>query len=104
MPEEMKNFIPEFDKDCKETIDKFVSIALPVKVTPEVDVRPVTTECCGRPIITPGKRHKCELGKENGDCEFIIIQKMKVEIPVKFKVKTDIDDPFVDCEVRKDEE
>ena len=98
--EEVLAFIPGTNDD-KEIIEKFLSIALPVKVTPSVDVKPVKAETCGRPIITPSKHGRCELGNKDGDCEFTIIQKMKIEIPVRFKVKTDIDDPFVDCELQK---
>lgn len=85
-----------------EVVEKFLSIALPVKVSPSVDVKPVKTEACGRPIITTSKHGKCDIGNKNGDCEFTIIQKMKVEIPVTFRIKTDIDDPCIDCEIRKE--
>ena len=98
--EEVLAFIPGTNDD-KEIIEKFLSVALPVKVTPSVDVKPVKAETCGRPIITGSKHGRCDLGNKDGDCEFTIIQKMKIEIPVRFKVKTDIEDPFVDCEVRK---
>ena len=101
--EEVLAFIPG-SSDDKENIEKFLSIALPVKVTPSVDVKPVKAETCGRPIITPSKHGRCDLGNKDGDCEFTIIQKMKLEIPVRFKVKTDIDDPFVDCEIKKYED
>ncbi|MBQ9314031.1 MAG: hypothetical protein IJ220_03375 [Clostridia bacterium] len=98
--EETLAFIPGTNDD-KEIIEKFLSVALPVKVTPSVDVKPVKAETCGRPIITSSRHGKCELGNKDGDCEFTIIQKMKIEIPVRFKVKTDMDDPFVDCEVKR---
>lgn len=101
MEEDLLGFHPEDNN--KELIEKFLSIALPVKVTPSVDIKPVKTEPCGRPIITPTKHGKCELGEKDGDCEFTIIQKMKIEIPVKFNIRTDIDDPFVDCEFRRED-
>ena len=99
--DEILAFIPGTENDT-ELIEKFLSVALPVTVTPFVDVKPVKAETCGRPIITPTKHGKCELGNKEGECGFTIIQKMKIEIPVRFKVKTNIEDPFVDCELRED--
>ena len=91
------------DDYAKELIEKFLTICLPVKIIPCVEVKPIKAECCGKPIITPRHDYCCK-GSENGCCEFTIIQKMKVEIPVEFKTKTDIADPFVDCEFRKDDD
>ena len=99
--EEIFAFIPGCESDI-ELIEKFLSIALPVKVTPSVEVKPIKAETCGRPIITSTRHGKCELGNKDGDCEFTIIQKMKMEIPVQFKVKTKIEHPFVDCELRNE--
>lgn len=91
------------DDYTKELIEKFLTICLPVKITPCVEVKPIKAECCGKPIITT-KDDYCHKCTENGCCEFTIIQKMKVEIPVEFKTKTDIADPFVDCEFKKDDD
>ena len=99
--EEILAFIPGTDNDI-EIIEKFLSVALPVTVKPCVDVKPVRAETCGRPIIAPTKFGKCELGNQEGECGFTIIQKVKIEIPVSFRVKTTMDDPFVDCELRED--
>ena len=93
--------IPESD-NFKEIIEKFLSIALPVRVTPLVKVKPIKTECCGKPIITPTKHGNCSIVNDKDNCEFTIVQKMKLEIPVEFKVKTDVSDPFVDCEMKKE--
>lgn len=91
------------DNKCKELIEKFLTICLPVKIKPEVEVKQIKTECCGKAIIVPGRGccHKCD---EDGSCEFTIVQKMKIEIPVEFKTKTEINKPFVDCEFKKDED
>ena len=92
------------DKNCIELIEKFLTICLPVTITPCIEVKQIKTETCGKPIITPTHGNNCCRGSENGVCEFTIVQKMKVEIPVEFDAKTTIDDPFVDCEFHKDKE
>ncbi|MBQ9280436.1 MAG: hypothetical protein IJ215_05295 [Clostridia bacterium] len=107
MPEEeISIYMPghDDDTDCKEIVEKFVSLEIPVKVSPDVEVKHTKSECCGRAIIVPSRHHKYEMGKEDNDCEFTIVQKMKIEIPVKFKVKTDVKDPFIDCELKKDDD
>ena len=91
-----------YTDECKELIEKFLTICLPVTITPCVDVRRIKSECCGNPIITPNHHKNCCKSKEDGSCEFTIVQKMKVEIPIEFKAETKIDDPFVDCEFKKD--
>ena len=88
--------------ECKELIEKFLTICLPVTITPCVDIKRIKSECCGNPIITPNHHKNCCKSKEDGSCEFTIVQKMKVEIPIEFKAETKIDDPFVDCEFKKD--
>ena len=89
------------DNDCKELIEKFLTIGLPVTITPCVKVKSIKAECCGNAIIMPRHETCCQT-KDNDKCEFTIIQKMKVEIPVEFSAETLINDPFVDCEFRKD--
>lgn len=89
------------DNDCKELIEKFLTIGLPVTITPCVKVKSIKAECCGNAIIVP-KHETCCKTKDSDKCEFTIIQKMKVEIPVEFSAETLINDPFVDCEFRKD--
>lgn len=92
-----------YTDECKELIEKFLTICLPVTITPCVDVKRIKSECCGNPIITPNHHKNCCKGKDDdGSCEFTIVQKMKVEIPLEFKAETKIDDPFVDCEFKKD--
>ena len=103
MPEEGFSFFFN-DEKCRDIIEKFLSVALPVKVSPSVDIKPISVETCGKPIITSGRHPRCEMGNKKGDCEFTIIQKMKLEIPVQFMIKTDIEDPYVDCEVKKDDD
>ena len=93
--------IPNNLGDYKYVIEKFLTICLPVNVKPCVDVKHVKTVCCGEPIITP-KRGMCCKGGENSGCEFTIVQKMKLEIPLEFSTETKIDKPFVDCEFKKD--
>ena len=93
-----------FCDDCKSVIEKFLTICLPVSTTPIVRVGKIKTECCGNPIVSSKKYEKCCGEMKNGSCDFTVIQKMKVEIPIDFTASTKIDDLYVDCEFRHDKD
>lgn len=93
---------PEMGDDCRAFIEKFLSICLPVKIIPCVEVKKIKVDCCGNALVVPHHHENCCNFNKNGDCEFTIVQKMKVEIPVEFSTQTIIEDPFVDCEFQKD--
>lgn len=92
-----------FDNDYICAIEKFLTVCLPVSVKPCVRVGNIKTECCGRPILSSSRAEKCcNKGCEEGSCHFTIIQKMKIEIPLEFTADTDVDNLFVDCELKDD--
>ena len=99
---EKKPDYPKYDDDCRALIEKFLTICLPVTVTPCIKVGRIKTECCGNPILSSHKYDKCCEEMKDGCCKFTIIQKMKVEIPLDFNADTDMDELFVDCELRND--
>lgn len=95
---------PDYDC-CKEIIEKFLTICIPVTVTPKVKTGRIKTECCGNPIISLKKHENCCKGMSDDECcKFTIIQKMKVEIPIDFDAMTKIDELFVDCEFKPDKD
>ena len=55
----------------------------------------IKTEC-GRPEITPFTEGRNECGRRRA-CNFVIKQKIEVEIPISYEVDTDIGESFVDC-------
>ncbi len=87
---------PHFD----EVIHKFITLCVPVHVTPKVRIGKVKTERCGDPIITSKDHHICNERKCDEGCHFFIVQKMKIEIPVEFDTTTKVEDSFVDCELK----
>ena len=95
---------PDYYDDFNSIIEKFLTICLPVTTTPCVKVGKIKTECCGNPIVSARKHEKCCDEKNDGCCNFTIIQKMKIEIPVDFNANTKIEDLFVDCEFKADKD
>lgn len=90
------------DFDCTAIVEKFLTVCLPVTTTPSAKVGRVKTECCGSPIISLKPPIKCCDDKNDGCCNFTIVQKMKIEIPISFNAITKTEDLFVDCEFKHD--
>ena len=86
----------------EEVIKKFITLCVPVQVTPKVKIGKVKTERCGEPIITAKPHGICNERKCEDGCHFHIVQKMKLEIPVEFDATTKVEESFVDCEIREE--
>lgn len=80
---------------CPLVGSQFVTVCLPVTVSPYVFTGPTTVQCCGEPVVIPGC--ECCKGEENGVCKFTISQKLRVDVPVEFGASVNIDETFVDC-------
>ena len=84
------------DRDgCRTVVTKRVEVQTPVSVdvsTRSGDVNIV----CSKPRITSGPpRAECSSGR----CEFTVNQMICVEIPIRYRVQTDVKDSYVDCDV-----
>ncbi len=95
-----KDYLPDFD--ATSVIEKFLTVCLPVTTTPNACIGKIKTECCGSPIISLKPPFSCCDEMKNGTCDFTVVQKMKVEIPITFSASTKVNDLFVDCEYKKD--
>lgn len=72
-----------------------VKVCMPVTVEAHGDVGRIETQCIGRPEIKTGC-HKCE-GRCGEKCTFTITQKIRIKVPVMFKVKAEAGDAAVEC-------
>jgi len=80
---------------CSADSYQDVEVCVPVKVKPSAKVGIIETICNGNPVIKQGI-DICE-GIENGECNFIISQKMHIKIPVEFNAETDTGETYVKC-------
>ena len=88
------------DRDgCRAVVTKNVGVRTPVAVDVDASHGPVRV-VCGRPHIT-GHPPYSEGGSTR--CEFTINQKIRVEIPIRYRVHTDVRDSFVDCDADGDD-
>lgn len=86
--------------DCCTVVKKCVGVKTPVSVdvsTRSGDIKII----CGKPRIIddmpPSSPQRC--GHNAGKCEFTVNQTICVEIPISYRVRTDVKDSFVDCDV-----
>ena len=93
---EIKQFINE--KLCPTIGCKEIEISLPVAIKGFAEVGEVDTKCCGPAEIIPNSDH-CP-GDRDAVARFVIRQKIVVEVPVDFGVKTDVGDAMVDFDDR----
>ena len=81
--------------DCRSVVKKNVGVKTPVSVdvcTRSGNVKVV----CSKPHITSGPpRSDCNSTR----CEFTINQMISIEIPICYRVRTDVKNSYVDCDV-----
>jgi len=93
---ECENFNPQNENDiCPAVGHQFISVCLPVEITPFAKVGAASITCKEEPKIQSGCTPCC--GTKNGTCAFTISQTICVELPVFFGASTYVGDTYVDC-------
>ena|GEM_PF-6741448 len=100
----MKQTIKQFmdDKLCPVMSRKEVDISLPVEIKGFANVGEVETRCCG-PVKITANSDFCP-GDHDAVLKFVISQRIQVDIPVTFGVKTEIGEEKVDFEDQDDDD
>lgn len=80
---------------CETTTAQKTTICLPVTVKPYAKVGTITTNCCGKPVVTQGT-DKCS-GTVGATCSFTIAQTICIEVPVEFGAETTTGDAAIAC-------
>ncbi len=78
---------------CETIASQFVNVCVPVTITPQATLGPVSTTCCGTPAICS----KCT-GHPGGCCSFAISQLICVEVPVCFDTVVAPGRTHIQCE------
>ena len=84
--------------DCRTVVRKNVGVRTPISVdvsTRSGNVRIV----CSEPHITNGAS---DSGRDSTRCDFTVNQVISVEIPICYRVRTDVRNSYVDCDVDVD--
>ena len=92
----MNDLNSEHTQHCPKVSTHTAAVNLPVCITPYAITSPAHIKCCGETTITP----TCNISMESypSTCEFIITQKIQVDLPIEFGATVTIGDTFIDCE------
>lgn len=83
----------ELNSTCNGIGYQAVEVSVSVSVIPFSKAEPTITKCCGIPVVKKGS--DITNGIKNGKCDFVISQKIIVEIPVSFGADAIVGDTFI---------
>lgn len=81
---------------CPTIGSQSATVCLPVSISPYAVTGPACVKCRGSAVIN----HTCMdcKGKVNGKCDFVISQKIQIDLPVEFGATVKVGDTYVDCD------
>lgn len=84
------------NQTCPTIGSQSATVCLPVSISPYAVTGPATVKCRGSAVIN----HTCQecTGKINGKCDFVISQKIQIDLPVEFGATVKVGDTYVDCD------
>lgn len=84
------------NQTCPTVGSQSATVCLPVSISPYAVTGPATVKCRGSAVIN----NTCQecTGKVNGKCDFVISQKIQIDLPVEFGATVKVGDTYVDCE------
>lgn len=68
------------DNGCMKTEYQYADVSIPVKISPDVKVGKIISECCGKPAVSYSE-NCCE-----SKCELTLTQKIRIKIPIEYNV------------------
>ncbi|MCH3972322.1 MAG: hypothetical protein LKE53_06090 [Oscillospiraceae bacterium] len=83
--------IPQQAGSCTSVGSHRAQVTLPVALKPKTTLGSVETECCGDPSII------CRENRCTHLCEFLIVQKICIKIPVTYSTTASAGDPSIFC-------
>ena len=81
---------------CPTIGSQSATVCLPVSISPYAVTGPACVKCRGSAVIN----HTCMdcKGIVNGKCDFVISQKIQIDLPVEFGATVKVGDTYVDCD------
>lgn len=79
--------------NCKKNAHQHADISVPIKLKPEAVLGKIEMECCGEP------KFECKKESHDKECEIVLIQKVCIKIPVRYKIEASAGKSFIqfDC-------
>jgi hypothetical protein len=82
-------------ESCAESFYSDINVGIPVTITPFGKAGCAKTQCLESNVIFDDSENYSP--SSESFCSFIIMQKLRVEIPVSFGAKVEVDDAFIKC-------
>lgn len=79
------------ENECTKVTYKEAEITVPIELLPSASVNGISIECCGDPEV------KCTMSSCCDCCELSVSQRIKIKIPVAYKVNACIGKSDIDC-------
>ena len=83
---------------CPSVTSETANVTVPVAVRAFADVGEVELKCLGGAVVTRNSRRANGVPCGHGVSEFTISQRMRVDIPIKFNMETEIGEAQVEFE------
>jgi len=77
--------------ECEKEAVGFVDVSFPVEVTPDICVRDIRAEVCGRPTVVCRDYGCCN------SCEVVVTQKVKLRFSVRYGIRAEPGEAAADC-------
>ena len=95
MEDERKYYEEENNIGCTESCYKDISVGIPVTIKPIGKVGDAKIHCLESCVVFD---NVSECTKSMGEwCKLVIVQKLRVEIPVMFGADVEAEEAFIDC-------
>lgn len=92
----MNELYPETPQTCPKVTKHTAAVNLPVCITPFAIASPAKVKCCGDVTVVP-TCNVC-IDSSPNTCEFIVTQKIQVDLPIEFGATVKVGETFVDCD------
>lgn len=98
----LDDFLSDKDRDicrdregCRTVVHKHVEVRTPVALDVNTRRGDIRIACAEPRIDNRPTRFDCNSGR----CEFTVVQRICVEIPINYRVRADVGSSFVDCDI-----
>ncbi|MCC8042622.1 MAG: hypothetical protein LIO69_03805 [Oscillospiraceae bacterium] len=79
------------DGECTKVICKEAEITVPIELMPTASVNDISMECCSDPVVI------CSQCGCDDSCQLSITQKIKIKIPITYRLNTCIGKSEINC-------
>ncbi|HHZ06668.1 MAG TPA: hypothetical protein GX401_07805 [Clostridiales bacterium] len=77
--------------DCPKEVSQVIDMTTPIELKPTVTVGSIEIKCCDDPVV------ECKIDKYSKSIKLTVTQKLKVQIPIAYKITATTEDFTASC-------